>query len=131
MKHRQRHRTCTCTTDSQTDHTGSRSPISDQKRQTVTIHCGQIEDTQGRLGELELTLIQTNPRGSYLTLISFFFSSIFIRYFLHLHFKCYPKSPLYPTPALLPYPHTPTSWPWSSPVLRHIKFAIPRGVSSQ
>jgi hypothetical protein len=29
------------------------------------------------------------------------------------------KSPLPP----LPYPPTPTSWPWSSPVLRHIKFA--------
>jgi hypothetical protein len=46
---------------------------------------------------------------------SFFF---FIRYFLHLHFKyfkCYPKSPLYPPPALLPYPPTPTSWPWCSP----------------
>jgi hypothetical protein len=24
---------------------------------------------------------------------------------------------------LLPYPPTPTSWPWRSPVLRHIKFA--------
>jgi hypothetical protein len=35
----------------------------------------------------------------------------FIRYFLHLHFKSYPKSPLYPPPALLPYPLTPTSWP--------------------
>jgi hypothetical protein len=51
---------------------------------------------------------------------------IFIRYFLHLHFKCYPKSPLYPTPTLLPYPPTSTSWPWRSPVLGHIKFARPR-----
>ena len=24
-----------------------------------------------------------------------FFSFFFIRYFLHLHFKCYPESPLY------------------------------------
>jgi hypothetical protein len=55
----------------------------------------------------------------------------FIRYFLHLHFKCYPKSPLYPPPALLPYPPTPTSWPWLSPVLGHIKFARPRVFSSQ
>ena len=31
----------------------------------------------------------------------------------------------------LPYPPTPTSWPWQSPVLRHIKFARPRGLSSQ
>jgi hypothetical protein len=48
----------------------------------------------------------------------------------HLHFKCYPKSPLYPPPTLLPYPLTPTSWPWHSPVLGHIKFARPRGLSS-
>jgi hypothetical protein len=55
----------------------------------------------------------------------------FIRYFLHLHFKSYPKSPLYPHPALLPYPLTPTSWPWHFPVLGHIKFARSRGLSSQ
>jgi hypothetical protein len=55
----------------------------------------------------------------------------FIRYLLHLHFKCYPKSPLYPPHALLPYPPTPTSWPWCSPVLGHMKFAKPRGLSSQ
>ena len=39
-----------------------------------------------------------------------------------LHFKCYPGSSLYALPALLPYPPTPTSWPWRSPVLGHIKF---------
>ena len=53
-------------------------------------------------------------------------SFFFIRYFLHLHFKCYPKSPLYPPPALLPYLPTPTSWPWHSPVLGHIIFTRPR-----
>jgi hypothetical protein len=47
-----------------------------------------------------------------------FFLIIFIRYFLYLHFKCYLKSSVYPPPALLPYPPTPTSWPWHSPVLR-------------
>jgi hypothetical protein len=56
---------------------------------------------------------------------------VFIRYFLYLHFKCYLKSPLYPPPTLLPYPLTSTSWPWLSPVLRHIKFSRPRGLSSQ
>ena len=35
-----------------------------------------------------------------------------IRYFLHLHFKCYPQSPLYPLTTLLPSPPTPASWPW-------------------
>jgi hypothetical protein len=55
-----------------------------------------------------------------------FFFLLFIRCFLHLHFQCYPKCPLYPPPALLPYPLTPTSWPWRSPVLGHTKFARPR-----
>jgi hypothetical protein len=32
-------------------------------------------------------------------------------------------------PRPLPYPPTPTSWPWLSPVLRHIKFAQPMGLS--
>jgi hypothetical protein len=59
------------------------------------------------------------------------FLSFFIRYFLYIHFKCYPESSLYPPPTLLPYPPTPTSWPWHSSVLGHIKFAIPRGLSSQ
>jgi hypothetical protein len=51
------------------------------------------------------------------------FNIFFIRYFVHLHFKCYPKSPL---PPPLSYPPIPTSWPWHSPVPRHIKFARPR-----
>ena len=38
------------------------------------------------------------------------------------------KSPI-PSPTL-PYPPTPTSWPWHSPVLGHIKFASPMGLSS-
>ena len=54
----------------------------------------------------------------------------FIRYFLHLHFQCYPKSPPYPPPQL-PYPPTPTFWPWHSPVLGHIKFASPMDLSFQ
>jgi hypothetical protein len=55
---------------------------------------------------------------------------IFIRYFPHLHFQCYPKSPPYPPPPL-PYPPTCTLWPWHSPVLGHIKFASPMGFSFQ
>jgi hypothetical protein len=50
----------------------------------------------------------------------------FIRYFLHLHFKCYPQSPVYPPPILLPNPPTPAYWPWHSPVLEYMIFAIPR-----
>jgi hypothetical protein len=36
------------------------------------------------------------------------------------------KSPIHPP---LPYPSTPTFWPWRSPVLGHIKFASPMGLS--
>ena len=53
------------------------------------------------------------------------------RYFLYLLFKCYPESSLYPPPALLPYPPTPSSWPWCSPVLGHIKWIRPRGLMQQ
>jgi hypothetical protein len=53
----------------------------------------------------------------------FLIKAIFIRYFLHLHFKCYPQNlpqPCSPThPLLLPGPGIP-------PVLRHMIFAISR-----
>ena len=61
------------------------------------------------------------------------FFLFFIRYFLYLHFKCYPLSwfPLWkpPTPSLLPLltkPPTPASWPWHSPTLGHWAFTGPR-----
>jgi hypothetical protein len=56
--------------------------------------------------------------------VSFFFLIFKIRYFPYSHFQCYPT--ILPT---LPYPPTPTSWPWRTPVLRHIKFATPMGLS--
>jgi hypothetical protein len=60
------------------------------------------------------------------------FSFLLDIFFIYIsNFKCYPESSLYPPPTLPPYPPTPTSWPWCSPVLWHIKFAIPRGLSSQ
>ena len=59
-------------------------------------------------------------------IFNFYFLSIFIRYCLYLHFKCYPESPLYPTPALLPNSPTPAYWPWHSPVLGYIIFERPR-----
>jgi hypothetical protein len=65
---------------------------------------------------------------SYFILLKIFLFNFLIRYFLHLHFKCYPKSPPDPPP---PYPSTPTFWHWHSPVLRDIKFARQRGLSSQ
>jgi hypothetical protein len=39
------------------------------------------------------------------------------------------KSPI-PSPTF-PYPPIPTFWPWHSPVLGHIKFACPMGLSFQ
>jgi hypothetical protein len=68
-----------------------------------------------------LELLGTGPR--------FVCLFVFV-YFLYLHFKCYPESSLYLPPALLPNPPTPASWPWCSPVLGHVKFARPRGLSS-
>jgi hypothetical protein len=58
----------------------------------------------------------------------FFFSSIvFIRYFLYLHFKCYPLSwfPFWkslPSLPLLINPPTFDSWPWHYPTLGHRAF---------
>jgi hypothetical protein len=40
--------------------------------------------------------------------------------------NAFPKSPI---PPQLPYPPTPTSWHYRSPVLGHIKFAWPMGLS--
>jgi hypothetical protein len=37
----------------------------------------------------------------------------------------------FPTSALIPYPSNTISWPWQSSALGNIKFAIPRGLSSQ
>jgi hypothetical protein len=91
------------------------------------LHQGRVRHikrqlSQGKCSENENKLVRRV--FSLWQLASFFF----FRYFLHLHFQCYPKSPPYP-PTPLPYPPTPTSWPWHSPVLRHIKFASPMGLS--
>jgi hypothetical protein len=51
-------------------------------------------------------------------------------HFLHLHFKCYPKS--FPDAPAIPFTHPlPLLGPGVPPVLRHIKFARPRDLSSQ
>ena len=36
------------------------------------------------------------------------------------------RKSVYPTPALLPNPPAPASWPWHSAVLGHMTFARPR-----
>jgi hypothetical protein len=54
----------------------------------------------------------------------------FLNYFLHLHFQWYPQKSSMTSPPL-PYPPTPTSWLWRSPILRHKKFARLMGLSFQ
>jgi hypothetical protein len=74
---------------------------------------------------MHVTVFNTYKNTFYFKFVLYFL----IRYFLHLYFQCYPKSPPpNTTPTTLP-PPTPTSWPWHSPVLRHIKFARPMGLS--
>jgi hypothetical protein len=66
----------------------------------------------------------------------FFFSfyempPVFLRHFLLDIFFIYisnaiPKATYTHPPALLPNSPIPTSWPWHSPVVGHMIFAIPR-----
>jgi hypothetical protein len=79
------------------------------------------------------THTQSQKASQFIFYYYFILFSFFIRYFIYIHFKFQMLSRKFPipSPCLLPYPPTPTSWPWRSPVLRHIKFAIPRGLSSQ
>jgi hypothetical protein len=74
------------------------------------------------------------PASKWKTIWSSFFFHNFLLdiFFIYIsNFKCFPESSLYPPPTLLHYPPTPASWPWHSPVLGHIKFTIPRGLSFQ
>ena len=58
---------------------------------------------------------------SFLFLKNIYLFIYFIRHFFYIHFKCYPDSSLYPPSILFPYPPTPASWLWHSPVLGHIE----------
>jgi hypothetical protein len=65
---------------------------------------------------------------------NFFLFHIFIRYFMYIHFNFQMLSCKFPIPSPLhtaPLPTTPSSCPWHSPVLGHIKFPITSGRSSQ
>jgi hypothetical protein len=61
--------------------------------------------------------------------ISFFFN-IFYYVFSSIKFPMLSQKSPIPSPQL-PYPPIPTFWPWCSPVLGHIKFASPMGLSFQ
>jgi hypothetical protein len=68
----------------------------------------------------------------YYMLFLFLFFFIFQNFLLGIYFfyisNAIPKVP-HTLPYPLPYPPTPNSWPWHSPVLRHIKFAQPMSLS--
>ena len=72
----------------------------------------KVERANWKQGSLALGMQWSKAQPQCLN----FFKKFYMRYFLHLHFKCYPKSPLYTPPSLFLYPPTPTSWPWHSPV---------------
>jgi hypothetical protein len=59
----------------------------------------------------------------------FFFIFFLLCIFLNYISNAIPKVPHTPPP--LPYPPIPIFWPWRSPVLGHIKFACPMGLSFQ
>jgi hypothetical protein len=61
----------------------------------------------------------------------FFFFHIFYYYvFSSITFRMLSQKYPIPFPSL-PYPPIPIFWPWHSPVLGHIKFASPMGLSFQ
>jgi hypothetical protein len=63
------------------------------------------------------------------TLTSFFFVCLFVLFFYWVFISFTFPMLSQKSPHTLPYPPTPTSWPCRSPVLRHIKFARPMGLS--
>jgi hypothetical protein len=66
----------------------------------------------------------------YISLSFLFFNFLLGILFIYIS-NAIPKVPHTLPPHTLPYTPTPTFWLWRSPVQRHIKFARPRGLSSQ
>jgi hypothetical protein len=95
-----------------------------------------VNQKHAPLGKLRIRMLPTELMKDAGT-VRFFLDSVhrnifiyffIIGYLLPLHFQCYPKVP-HKLPHPLPQKPTPTSWPWRSPVLRHIKSARPMGLS--
>ena len=89
-------------------------------------------DFRGRSCRLKVYKGPCTPSWPFLLCpfqILFFFFIIFLKLgiFLVYIFNAIPKVP-HPQPPI-PYPPTPPFWPWRSPVLGHIKFASPMGLS--
>ena len=97
-------------------------------------HCFPLESAFEFLSfSLVFAILTTNLPDRIVRSFSFLFFS-FSNFLLGIFFiyisNAIPKAPYIP-PSLLPYSSTPTSWPWCSPELGHIKCARPRGLSSQ
>ena len=70
--------------------------------------------------------------GSNVNANFFFFFLLFFYYiFSSITFPMLSQKPPTPSPPPLPYPPITIFWPWRSPVLGHIKFACPVGLSFQ
>jgi hypothetical protein len=85
--------------------------------------------------QINLSSIVSHPASMELSSYQFSFFFLFIFPFLLGIYLIYisnaiPKVP-HTHPPLLPYPPTPPFWSWRSPVLGHIKFACPMGLSFQ
>jgi hypothetical protein len=76
-------------------------------------------------GHLKLSSNKTCFPLSWVKSLFFLKLGIFLIYI----FNAIPKVPHTHPP--IPYPPTPPFWPWRSPVLGHIKFASPMGLSLQ
>ena len=84
--------------------------------------------TQGtRLGSVRQPLWGPSHQWHFF----FFFFNIFYYYvFSSITFRMLSQKSPIPSPPL-PYPPIPIFWPWHSPVLGHIKFVCPMGLSFQ
>jgi hypothetical protein len=63
-------------------------------------------------------------------IFSFFLNIFYYYIFFSITFRMLSQKSPIPSPQL-PYPPIPIFWPWHSPVLGHIKFACPMGLSFQ
>jgi hypothetical protein len=63
--------------------------------------------------------------------VFFFFFTFFYYVFSSITFPMLSQKSPIPPPPPLPYPSIPIFWLWRSPVLGHIKFVCPMGLSFQ
>jgi hypothetical protein len=104
------------------------------RRGGLSLHSGEflwplrrINMPHGFRGDVLLSLdFQVNSPWNIMLFFFHFLLGISLIYICN----AIPKVP-HSHPPPLPYPPTPLLWPWRSPVLGHIKFACPMGLSFQ